>query len=100
MDANTTIIISLVALVLAIFGASWLSQRQTEKFLAQLEKRFDAKFDVLLSEIKRVDNRIDGLEKRLDSFERQIGQRLDKIERQLEAISSLFYPSEKIRSIS
>ncbi len=86
MDANTTIIIALVTLVLAIFGASWLNQRSTERFLEQLEKRFDVKFDALLSEIKRVDNRIDGLEKRLDSFERQITQRLDKIERQLEAI--------------
>lgn len=86
MDANTTIIVALVTLVLAIFGASWLNQRATERFLDQLEKRFDAKFDALLSEIKRVDNRIDGMEKRLDSFERQIGQRLEKIERQLEAI--------------
>ncbi|MGI9035648.1 MAG: hypothetical protein ACR2GD_06380 [Pyrinomonadaceae bacterium] len=86
MDANTTIVIALLTLVLAIFGASWLNQRSTEKFLEQLEKRFDAKFDTVLAEIKRVDNRIDGLEKRLDSFERQVDQRLSKIERQLEAI--------------
>ncbi len=55
MDANTTIIIALVTLVLVIFGASWLNQRQTENILEQSEKRFDAKFDTVLSEIKRVD---------------------------------------------
>lgn len=97
MDANTTIIISLVTLVLAIFGASWLNQRSTERLFEQMEKRFDARFETLISEIKRLDNRIDSLEKRLESFERQIDQRLesferqidqrlDKIERQLEAI--------------
>jgi len=83
MDANTTIIISLIALVLAIFGASWLNQRaierffehnqrSTEKLLEQLEKRFDAKFDTILAEIKRLDSRLDNIEKRLDRVERQL----------------------------
>ena len=76
MDANTAIVISLAVLVLAIFGASWLSQRQTEKFLEQLEKRFDAKFDTILnefrSEIKRIDQRLENIEKRLDRVERQL----------------------------
>ncbi len=83
MDANTTIIIALVTLVLAIFGASWLNQRQTEKFLEQLEKRFDAKFDAL-------NNRIDNLEKRLDQRLDTVDNRLARVERQLEAI---FKPS-------
>ena len=69
MDANTTIIIALVTLVLAIFGASRLNQRQTEKFLEQLEKRFDARFDTLLnefrSEIKLLDQRLESIEARL-----------------------------------
>lgn len=97
MDANTTIIIALVTLVLAIFGASWLNQRaierffehnqrSTEKLLEQLEKRFVAKFDTVLAEIKRLDQRIDAVDKKLDNFERQVTQRLDKIDRQLEAI--------------
>ncbi len=100
MDANTTIIIALVTLVLVIFGASWLNQRQTEKILEQSEKRFDAKFDTVLSEIKRVDQRVDLVDKRLDSFERQISQRLDRIERQLEAIFKPFCRNEKNRSFS
>lgn len=83
MDANTTIIIALVTLVLAIFGASWLNQRATERFfehnqrsteklLEQSEKKFDAKFDAVLTEIKRIDNRLDSIEKRLDRIERQL----------------------------
>ena len=73
---------ALLALVLAIFGASWLNQRATERFLDQLEKRFDARFDKVdarfdsvLTEIRRLDQRIDSLD-----------QRIDRIERQLEAI--------------
>lgn len=76
MDANTTIVIALITLVLAIFGASWLNQRQTEKFLEQLEKRFDSKFDNLSTKIesleKRFDNRFENVEKRLDRVERQL----------------------------
>jgi division protein CdvB (Snf7/Vps24/ESCRT-III family) len=90
MDANTTIVISLVTLVLAIFGASWLNQRQTEKFLEQIEKKFDAKFEIILSEIKRVDNRIDNFEKRMDNRLENIEKRLDRVERQLE---TLFKPA-------
>lgn len=86
MDANTTIVISLVTLVLAIFGASWLNQRQTEKFLEQIEKKFDAKFEIILSEIKRVDNRIDNFEKRMDNRLENIEKRLDRVERQLETL--------------
>ncbi|HXG86243.1 MAG TPA: hypothetical protein VNI84_19640 [Pyrinomonadaceae bacterium] len=83
MDANTTIISALVTLVLAIFGASWLNQRATERFfehnqrsagklLEQLEKRFDAKFDTIIAEIKRIDSRLDNIEKRIDRVERQL----------------------------
>ena len=83
MDANTTIIIAPVTLVLAIFGASWLNQRSTERFfehnqrsteklLEQFEKRFDAKFETVLTEIRRLDNRFDSIEKRLERVERQL----------------------------
>jgi hypothetical protein len=53
--------ITMLALVLSIFGASWLNQRATERLVDQLEKRFD---QGLLA----------------------IDQRLDRIERQLEAV--------------
>ena len=85
--------ITVFALVLSIFGASWLNQRNVERPLEQLEKRFDARFDTLMVEIKRLDQRIDSLERnigqRIDSVEQRIGgveQRLDRIDRQLEAI--------------
>ena len=53
--------IAILALVVSIFGASWLIQRATERLVDQLEKRFDQ-----------------GLA--------AIEQRLEKIERQLEAV--------------
>lgn len=53
--------IAILALVVSIFGASWLNQRATEGLVDQLEKRFDG--------------RLAGIE-----------QRLDRIERQLEAV--------------
>lgn len=85
MSPNVAIISAIIAvltLVLSIFGASWLNQRNIEKLLEQLEKRFDARFDTVLTEIKRLDQRIDLVERRIDLVE----QRLDRIERQLEAI--------------
>jgi hypothetical protein len=53
MSANLAIIsatIAVVTLVLAIFGASWLNRRNIERLLEQLEKRFDARFDTVLTE--------------------------------------------------
>lgn len=75
-------VIGIVSLILAIFGASWLNQRATEKLVDQLEKRFDSKFDVTLIEVRRLDQRFDSIE-----------IRLDKIERQLEAIFKPILPS-------
>lgn len=70
MSPNVALIsgaVALLALVVSIFGASWLNQRATEKLVEQLEKRFD---------------------QRLAS----IDQRLDRIERQLEAVFKLILP--------
>jgi hypothetical protein len=49
---NWQLIITLATLVFAIFGANWLNQRQTEKLLDELGRRFDAKFDGLRAELK------------------------------------------------
>lgn len=93
MSPNLAIIsatTAVITLVLAIFGASWLNQRATEKLLEQLEKRFDARFDTLLtefrSEIKRVDQRLNSVESQFGQRLVAIEARLDRIERQLEAI--------------
>ena len=68
--------VTVFALVLSIFGASWLNQRNTEKLVEQLGQRFD--------------QRIDSLEKRFDQRLDSMDQRIGRIERQLEAI---FKPS-------
>ena len=71
MSPNIAIIsvaIAMMALVVSIFGASWLNQRATEKLVDQLDKRFD---------------------QRLAAIE----QRLDRIERQLEALFKPALPS-------
>ena len=79
--------VTVFALVLSIFGASWLNQRNTEKLVEQLGQRFDQRIDSLE---KRVDQRIDSLEKRFDQRLDSVDQRLERMERQLEAI---FKPS-------
>ena len=115
MNPNPAIIsatIAVVTIVFAIFGASWLNQRNIENLLDQLGKRFDARFDTVLTEIKRLDQRIDsverGLSQRIDSVELSLNQRidyvdqridsvdrrLDRIERQLEAV---FKPAPPVR---
>ena len=75
MSANFAIIsatVAVVTLVLAIFGASWLNQRNIERLLEQLEKRFDTRFDTVLTEVRRLGQRIDSVERRLDRIERQL----------------------------
>jgi uncharacterized membrane protein YfbV (UPF0208 family) len=59
--------IAILALVISIFGASWLNQRATERLVDQLEKRFEQG----LAAIK---------------------QRLERIERQLEAVFKPILP--------
>jgi hypothetical protein len=59
--------IAILALVISIFGSSWLNQRATERLVDQLEKRFEQ-----------------GLA--------AIEQRLERIERQLEAVFKPILP--------
>ena len=81
--------ITVMALVLSIFGAAWLNQRNTEKLIEQLDKRFDQRFSDLES---RFDLRFSALESRLDGIERQMESRFDRIERQLEALFKPILP--------
>lgn len=64
--------VTVFALVLSVFGAPWLHQRNTEKLVEHLSQRLD--------------QRIDSVEKRFDQRLDSMDQRLDRIERQLEAI--------------
>ena len=104
MNTNVAIIsatITVLALVLSIFGASWLNQRNMERLIEQLDRKFDARFETLLTEIRRLDQRIDGLERRMDQRFAQVDQRFaqmeqrfDRIERQLEAIFKPLLPKQ------
>lgn len=71
--------LTIIGIVLAIFGASWLNQRSTEKMFERLDKQLDARFaavdarfEQVLAEIKRLDQRIDNLESRVERIERQL----------------------------
>jgi len=81
--------IAMLALIFAIFGASWLNQRNiqillginqrsTEKLLEQMGKHFDARFDTVMSEIRRLDQRIDALDQRLSERIDRLDQRLSE----------------------
>ena len=86
MSPNVALVsatLAVLTLVFAIFGASWLNQRNTEKLVEQLGQRLDQRID--LSE-KHLDQRIDSLEQRFEQRFASVEQRLDRIERQLEAI--------------
>ena len=77
--------VTVFALVLSIFGASWLNQRNTEKIVEQLGQRLDQR-------INSVEHRLDRLEGSIDQRFAEIGQRLDRIERHLEAIFKPMLP--------
>jgi predicted PurR-regulated permease PerM len=83
MDASSSnliaSIIGLITIVLAIFGASWLNSRNTERLIESLRSEFR-------SEINRLDQRISSLEKRLDERFAMIDQRFAMLEQRLERI--------------
>jgi Flp pilus assembly protein TadB len=73
MNPNVAIVsavTAVVALIIAIFGASWLNQRRTKRLIEQLEKRFDAKIEADLVEIRRIDERLGSFDRRLDRIGR------------------------------
>jgi hypothetical protein len=53
--------ITVMALVLSIFGAAWLNQRNTEKLVDQLDKRFDQRFSALESRLDRIERQLEAL---------------------------------------
>ncbi len=86
---NWQLIITLATLVFALFGANWLNQRQTEKLLDELGRRFDAKFDGLRAELKAEIGGVRAeLRAELGTVKAEINalaQKVDRIDRQLEA---------------
>jgi hypothetical protein len=79
---NWQLIITLATLVFAIFGANWLNQRQTEKLIDELGRRFDARFDGLRAELKAENA---GLRAEFKAEIGALSQKVDRIDRQLEA---------------
>ena len=78
MNPNVALIgaaITVLAFILAIFGAQWLNQRAIDRLFEQYDKRMDDRFAA-------VNQRFAAIE-----------QRLDRIERQLEAIFKPMLPS-------
>lgn len=53
--------ITVMALELSIFGAAWLNQRNTERLIEQLDKRFDQRFSALESRLDRIERQLEAL---------------------------------------
>lgn len=91
---NWQLIITLATLVFAIFGANWLNQRQTERLLEELGRRFDAKFDGLRAELKveigavktELKTEIGAVKTELKVELGALAQKVERIERQLDAM--------------
>ncbi len=100
MEVNVTALImavvALITVVLAIFGASWLNQKNIERAIDSLKGELKSENESLKNElrieIKRIDQRIENSERRFDQRFASIEQRLEKIERQLEAIFKPILP--------
>ena len=74
-----TVTIAAAALILSIFGASWLTQQQLSKLIDQLDKRilgvgegFDAKLGTVRAEIATLGVKVDALGERVARIERQL----------------------------
>lgn len=74
MDPTTVFVVAIisdtvtiVALVLSIFGSSWLNQRNNEKLFESLKNELKA-------EIQKLDAKIDALDVRISRIERQLEQ--------------------------
>jgi Flp pilus assembly pilin Flp len=64
---NWQLIATLITLVVAIFGANWLS-------LQQLKNYIDARFETMGARFETISVRLAAIEARLDKIERQLEQ--------------------------
>ncbi len=88
-------IIASAALVLSVFGASWLNQRAimqsqqdyrefTKALMAELDKRLDAKFEAL-------NYRFDGMEAKFEIRFNAVDARLTNIEQRLDRLETVLF---------
>lgn len=89
MDPTTVFVVAiisatvtLVSLVLSIFGSAWLNQRNNGKLFESLKNELKAEIQSVRSEIQIVRSEIQRLETKVDALE----SRISRIERQLEQI--------------
>lgn len=89
MDPTTVFIVAIisatvtiVALVLSIFGSSWLNQRNNEKLFESFRNEIKAEFQSVRAEIQTVRAEIQTIETKIDALD----VRVSRIERQLEQI--------------
>jgi hypothetical protein len=53
--------IAILALVVSIFGASWLNQRTTERLVDQLEKRFAQGLAAIEHPLERIERQLEAV---------------------------------------
>jgi hypothetical protein len=67
---NWLLIPTLATLVIAIFGASWLSQQMMNKRIDDLKMYLDARFEAVNARFDAIEQRIGLLEQRVELFAR------------------------------
>jgi chromosome segregation ATPase len=86
-------VFAFVGLVLAIFGASWLNTHQIDKRLEEMNRRFDAHFEAIRTEIRGTNNRMDDRFKAVDDRFRAIEETIKEIKADLKQIFTPVRPS-------
>ncbi len=66
--------VTIVSLVLSIFGSSWLNQRNNERLIESLRGEIKAEFQSVRAEMKTIETKIDAIDARVSRIERQLEQ--------------------------
>lgn len=66
--------VTIVALVLSIFGSAWLNQRNNERLFESLKNEIKAEIQTVRAEIQTLDAKINALDVRISRIERQLEQ--------------------------
>jgi len=81
MDPTTVFVVAIisatvtiVALVLSIFGSAWLNQRNNERLFESLKNEIKAEIQTVRAEIQTLNAKIDALDVRISRIERQLEQ--------------------------
>ena len=74
--------VTIVSLVLSIFGSSWLNQRNNERLIESLRGEIKAEFQSVRAEFQSVRAEMKTIETKIDA----IDTRVSRIERQLEQL--------------